>query len=147
MYGSTHWKTAKRLQSTRQVSLIMLQSIWVEGNNRQQWNHFDNEGPKSKIIIIQTDKISQQPENCENRNEPDLVQAFRKKWWVESDFKAPNLPLSLRSRQLHVIPHNEHSYKSLSKAASSTMHNASGERHRNLDMTPHTETTTTSEYS
>jgi hypothetical protein len=23
-----------------------------------------------------------------------LVQAFLKKWWVESDFKAPNLPLS-----------------------------------------------------
>jgi hypothetical protein len=41
-------------------------------------------------------KISQQPENCENRNDPDLVQAFLKNWWVESDFKAPNLPLSLR---------------------------------------------------
>jgi hypothetical protein len=25
-----------------------------------------------------------------------LVQAFLKKWWVESDFKALNLPLSLR---------------------------------------------------
>jgi hypothetical protein len=25
-----------------------------------------------------------------------LVQAFLKKWWVESDFKAPNLPLSIR---------------------------------------------------
>jgi hypothetical protein len=35
-------------------------------------------------------------ENCENRNDPDLVQAFLKKWWVESDFKEPNLPLSLR---------------------------------------------------
>jgi hypothetical protein len=35
-----------------------------------------------------TDKISQQPKNCENRNDPDLVQAFLKKWWVESDFKA-----------------------------------------------------------
>jgi hypothetical protein len=32
----------------------------------------------------------------ENRNDPDLVQAFLEKWWVESDFKAPNLPLSLR---------------------------------------------------
>jgi hypothetical protein len=30
------------------------------------------------------------------RNDPDLVQAFLKKWSVESDFKAPNLPLSLR---------------------------------------------------
>jgi hypothetical protein len=27
---------------------------------------------------------------------PDLVQAFLKKWWVESELKAPNLPLSLR---------------------------------------------------
>jgi hypothetical protein len=35
-----------------------------------------------------TDKISQQPENCENRNDPDLVQAFLKKWWVKSDCKA-----------------------------------------------------------
>ena len=25
-----------------------------------------------------------------------MVQAFLKKWWVESDLKAPNLPLSLR---------------------------------------------------
>ena len=25
-----------------------------------------------------------------------MIQAFLKKWWVESDFKAPNLPLSLR---------------------------------------------------
>jgi hypothetical protein len=24
----------------------------------------------------------------ENRNDPDLVQAFLKKWWVESDFNA-----------------------------------------------------------
>ena len=29
-------------------------------------------------------------------DDPDLVQAFLKKWWVESDFKAPNLSLSLR---------------------------------------------------
>ena len=40
-------------------------------------------------------KISQRPENCENRNDPDLVQAFLKKWRVESDFKVPNLLLSL----------------------------------------------------
>ena len=51
---------------------------------------------KSKLISILTNKISQQPENCENRNDPDLVQAFPKKWLVESDFKAPNLPISLR---------------------------------------------------
>jgi hypothetical protein len=42
-------------------------------------------------------------ENCENRNDPDLVQAFLKKWWVESDFKVPNLPLSLRLKGSGVI--------------------------------------------
>jgi hypothetical protein len=36
---------------------------------------------KAKLISQQTDKISQQPENC---NGPDLVQAFPKKWWVDS---------------------------------------------------------------
>jgi hypothetical protein len=35
-------------------------------------------------------------ENCENRNDPDLVHTLLKKWWIESDFKAANLPLSLR---------------------------------------------------
>jgi hypothetical protein len=32
-------------------------------------------------------------ENCETRNDPDLVPAFLKKWWVESEFKAPNLEM------------------------------------------------------
>jgi hypothetical protein len=32
----------------------------------------------------------------QNCNGPDLVQAFPKKWWVESDFTVPNLPLPLR---------------------------------------------------
>jgi hypothetical protein len=41
---------------------------------------------KAKLISQQTNKISQQQENWENRNGPDLVQAFPKKWWVESDF-------------------------------------------------------------
>jgi hypothetical protein len=49
-----------------------------------------------KLISQQTDKISQQPENWENHNGPDLLQAFPKKWWVESYFTAPNLPLPLR---------------------------------------------------
>jgi hypothetical protein len=33
-----------------------------------------------QTISQQTDKISQQPENLENRNGPDLVQSFPKKW-------------------------------------------------------------------
>ena len=44
------------------------------------------------------DKISQQPENWENRNDLDLVQALPKKWWLESDFTAPNLPLYYGSK-------------------------------------------------
>jgi uncharacterized Fe-S cluster protein YjdI len=51
---------------------------------------------KVKTDMYINRQISQQPENCENRNDPDLVQAFLKKWWVESDFKAPTLPFSLR---------------------------------------------------
>jgi hypothetical protein len=45
------------------------------------------------ILIIE---VQQRYLHCENRNDPDLVQAFLKKLWVESDFKVPNLPLSLR---------------------------------------------------
>ena len=37
---------------------------------------------KVKTHKYQTDKISQQPEKCENCYDPDLVQAFLKKWWV-----------------------------------------------------------------
>jgi hypothetical protein len=51
---------------------------------------------RNRLLDQGYEKISQQPENCENRNDPDLVQAFLKKWWVESNFKAPNLLLSLR---------------------------------------------------
>jgi hypothetical protein len=50
---------------------------------------------KAKLIYQQTDKISQPPENWEKRNGPDLVQAFPKKWWIESDFMAPNLSFPL----------------------------------------------------
>jgi hypothetical protein len=70
------------------------------------------QGPVAIILISETSSSSEKqaigpgllkdspysPENCENRNDPDLVQAFLMKWWVESDFKAPNLQLSLRLR-------------------------------------------------
>jgi hypothetical protein len=66
---------------------------------KQKFNkHFFTSPGNSSLafFLTVTDKISQQPENCENRNDPDLVQAFLRKRWVESDFKTPNLPLSLR---------------------------------------------------
>jgi hypothetical protein len=60
-------------------------NLWNKGNNKitELRTILQRE---SQLIIIWTDKISRQPENCENRNDPDLVQAFLKKWWVESDF-------------------------------------------------------------
>jgi hypothetical protein len=61
---------------------------------------------KSKLISILTEKISQQPEKRENRNDPDFVQAFVKKWWVESDFKAPNSPLSTLTVFITILEQN-----------------------------------------
>ena len=51
---------------------------------------------EGKVKTHKSTNRQNQSENCENRNDPDLVQAFPKKWCIESDFKAPNLPLSLR---------------------------------------------------
>ena len=41
---------------------------------------------------VKTHKYTKSVNNrkTENRNDPDLVQAFPKKWWVESYFKEPN---------------------------------------------------------
>jgi hypothetical protein len=58
---------------------------------------------KSKLISIETEKISQQPENCENRNDPDLVQAFLRnsrlnqilKRQIEHGWDTCNMSLSL----------------------------------------------------
>jgi hypothetical protein len=36
-------------------------------------------GVLTPLSAVLTDKISQQPENCENRNDRELVQAFLKK--------------------------------------------------------------------
>jgi hypothetical protein len=55
----------------------------------------------------------------ENRSDPDLVQAFLKKRWVESDFKAPNLPLSLRLKSSGCH------YNSMTNTSSTTNHTES----------------------
>jgi hypothetical protein len=46
-----------------------------KGNNKITEHRVIFQGESQK-----THKISQQPENWENRNGPDLVQAFPKKW-------------------------------------------------------------------
>jgi hypothetical protein len=51
---------------------------------------------KAQIFFPEFNTKSVNNWKTENRNDPDLVQAFLKKWWVESDFKVPNLPLSVR---------------------------------------------------
>jgi hypothetical protein len=68
------------------------------GNNKITEHRaiFQREKQNSKV---NKHKISQQPENWENCNGPDLVQTFPKKWWVESYFTAPNVPLPLRLKR------------------------------------------------
>jgi hypothetical protein len=75
------------------VLLIICEKRWTILTICVYDSSIDNFREEFKYINRQN---SQQPENCENGNEPDLVQAFLKKLWIESDFKAPNLPLSLR---------------------------------------------------
>jgi hypothetical protein len=44
MYGSVHLKTEEIAINTTAFADYVTE-YWVEGNNHQQWNHFDNEGP------------------------------------------------------------------------------------------------------
>jgi hypothetical protein len=78
----------------RSRQLWYLQTLLIiKGNNIITEHRSIFQRERQNFISEQTDKISQQPENWENRNGPDLVQVFPKKWWVESDITAPNLPL------------------------------------------------------
>ena len=76
--------------------LLKIKVITKLPNSEQSYKCFFLSWKVKTHNYINRNKISQQPENCENRKDPDLVQVFLKKLWVESDFKAPNLPLSLR---------------------------------------------------
>ena len=67
----------------------------IKGNNKITEHRAIFQRKRQELICQHTDKISQQPENWQNHNGPDLIQAFPKKWWVESDFTAPILPLPL----------------------------------------------------
>ncbi len=52
---------------------------------------------------------------------PDLVQAFQKKWWVESRFySAPNLPLPLRHKR--TSGGNQHRYADVKVGKVETKH-------------------------
>ena len=51
---------------------------------------------KNTIIHQQSDKVKYAPQKCWGTamasNGPDLVQAFKRKRWVKSDFKVPQPP-------------------------------------------------------
>jgi hypothetical protein len=69
------------------VSIHCFNTIYKKGNNKTP-----NNLPKGKV---KTHKyINRQNQSTTRklgkRNDPDLAQAFPKKWWVESDFTAPN---------------------------------------------------------
>ena len=55
------------MRKFREFCLVPIRVITKLPNSEQSY--------KGKV------KISQQPDNWENRNDPDLVQAFLKKWW------------------------------------------------------------------
>ena len=80
------------------ISLIRSVFLRDKGNNKITEHRVIFQSER-RNLNQQTDKISQQPENWENHNGTDFVQAFSKKWWVESYFTAPNLPLPLWLKQ------------------------------------------------
>ena len=76
------------------LALNTNQSI-IKGNNKiTELRTILQRESQNSLLYKQTKSVNNR--KTENRNDLDLVQAFLKKWWVESDFKGPNLPLSLR---------------------------------------------------
>jgi hypothetical protein len=65
----------------KKVQLLVFSDRSRNGRQLINYGHCLRGLPNRKLISIKTDKISQQLEHCENRNNPDLVQAFLKKWW------------------------------------------------------------------
>ena len=67
------------------ISVIQWRSVLLVGetrvpgeNHRPVVNKGNNKITEHRAIFQQTDKTSQQPENWENRNGPDVVQEFPK---------------------------------------------------------------------
>ena len=98
----------------RCLFFIKLSCRTIEWITSMYWGHFDwkffygirvitklpntEQSSKGKVKTHKSTNRQNQSTTGKlgNRNGPDLVQAFLKKWWVESDFTAPNLPLALR---------------------------------------------------
>ena len=95
MRGDGYWNPFQYTHSsiTSLCKCIRYHCYNNKGNNKITEQSNKGKVKTHKYINRQNQSTT---ENCENRNDPDLVQVFLKKWWVESDFKAPILPLSLR---------------------------------------------------
>jgi hypothetical protein len=76
-----------------------LQYTINKGNNNITEQSYKGKGKTHKYINRQNQSTTG---NLWKRNDPDLVQAFLKKWWVESDFKAPNLSLSITAQSFRL---------------------------------------------
>jgi hypothetical protein len=75
--------------------------LWNKGNNKiTEHQEICQRERKNSYVNKQTKSVNN-GKNWENRNGPDMVQAFPNKWWVESDFTAPNLPLPLKGSGCH----------------------------------------------
>ena len=115
--------TLFRLKHTPRLHLFTIRSEWLLSNypktilrhifwcpnfvtNVKTWRSIrvitklpnTEQSPKGKIKTHKSTNRQNQSTTGKlgNRNGPDLVQEFLKKWWIESDFTAPNLSLSLR---------------------------------------------------
>ena len=86
-------------------------SIIDRGDNSSIIDHGDNHsiidrGDNHSIIDRGDNTSIIDRENCENRNDPDLVQAFLKKWWVESDFKVSKFPAVIITVFITILEQN-----------------------------------------
>ena len=78
IYVKTFWPW--NLRTTIKAILLWIKVITKLPNSEQ---YYKGKVKTHNYINRQNQSTT---ENCENRNDPELVQAFLKKWWVESDF-------------------------------------------------------------
>ena len=89
-----HPFSSRSILFTHSYNIVLLESVSKGNNKITEFRTILQRESQNSYLYKQTKSVNNR--KTENRNDPDLVQAFLKKWWVESDFKAPNLPLSLR---------------------------------------------------
>ena len=91
------------------IALPFFSYIENKGNNKiTELQAILQRESQNSYVYKQTKSVNNR--KTENRDDPDLVQAFLKKWWVESDFKASSGFLLYRTyiySCLHVLIRND----------------------------------------